>query len=189
MIQSLKLNTLCAKLKRDETFNLFVRACAVEKMSKKIKKLAKDKKLRLLYDKFSPQKLSSFSFTDVDQQHQAIAPFTRQLLWCCVNRSDITLCGTKNEDTEELPEELPELRDNMPRKDALLSKRKNATHNCALVIVVALCMLCYRRNKRSNLLQIIIGYFAFASNVPKQCMEILDQIKLFISYEQILQIF
>ena len=169
MIQSPELDTLRAKLKGDETFDSFVRACAGEKVSKEMKKLAKDKKLRLPCDKFSPQKLSAFSFTDVDQQHQAIAPFTRQLLRCCVKGSDITLRGTEDEDAEELPEELPELRDDMRREDALLSNRRDATRNRALVAVVALCMLCYGRNERSNLLQTIIGYFAFASNVPKRC--------------------
>ena len=187
MIQSPVLNTLRAKLKEDKTFDLFVRACAVEKVSKEMKKLAKNKKLRLPCDKFSSQKLSSFSFTDVNQQHQAIAPFTIQLLRCCINRSDITLRGTKDKDAEELPEELLELRDDMPREDVLLSKRRDATCNCALVAVVALCMLCYGCNKRSNLLQTIIRYFAFANNVPKRCMEVLHQMGLFTSYEQILR--
>ena len=152
-----------------------------------MKKFAKDKKLRLLCNKFSHQKLSSFSFINVDQQHQAIALFTRQLLQCYVNGLDITLCDTKDEDAKELLKELPKLWDNIPRKNALLSKKRDATCNRALVAVVTLCMLCYGRNKRSNLLQTIIGYFAFASNVPKQCVEVLYQMGLFTSYEQILQ--
>lgn len=50
-----------------------------------------------------------------------------------------------------------------------------------------LCMLSYLYDQQSNLLQLIIGHFSFANNIPKHCMELLHQIKIVMSSKTIYQ--
>lgn len=46
-------------------------------------------------------------------------------------------------------------------------------------------MLSYARNERSNILQIVIGYFAFANNATKCMTEILHCMGLQVTYKTV----
>ena len=57
-----------------------------------------------------------------------------------------------------------------------------------LIATISLCMLSYARNTRSNILQVAMGYFAFADNSTKQIMEILHCLGVQVTYKIIRQI-
>ncbi len=54
-----------------------------------------------------------------------------------------------------------------------------------LIATVTLCMLCYAKNQRSNILQVTASYFAYADNTIKRMIENLYCIGFFVTYETI----
>lgn len=66
------------------------------------------------------------------------------------------------------------------------AKAKMDRHrNKPLIATICLCFIGYRRNKNANLLQIVNGYFAFAQNIPKRCLEVFHQMGLIVSGETV----
>ncbi len=46
-------------------------------------------------------------------------------------------------------------------------------------------MLCYAKNQRSNILQVMAGYFAYADNTTKRMVENLYCIGFLVTYETV----
>lgn len=46
-------------------------------------------------------------------------------------------------------------------------------------------MLAYSKSKSANLLQMVAGYFAFAQNVPKRCVEAFHKMGLLVTSETV----
>lgn len=51
----------------------------------------------------------------------------------------------------------------------------------ALIATICLCMLAYSRSKYANLPQMVAGYFAFAQNVLKRCIEVFHKRGLLVT--------
>lgn len=65
-------------------------------------------------------------------------------------------------------------------------KAKTDRHrNKPLIATICLCLIGYGCNKNANLLQIVNGYFAFAQNVLKQCLEVFHQMGPIVSSETV----
>lgn len=61
--------------------------------------------------------------------------------------------------------------------------------NYFLIIIFALYLLSYTQNIQSNIFQTITGNAIFVHNIPKQAIEIFDQMKILIFYKNINQAF
>lgn len=68
-----------------------------------------------------------------------------------------------------------------------IKKRIRQQQNKAYIATICLCMLAYSRRKYAKLLQMIAGYFAFAQNMPKQCVEVFHKIGILVTGETIRQ--
>lgn len=69
--------------------------------------------------------------------------------------------------------------------EAIVGSRKDRRQNKALIAIICLSFLGYTCNKNINLLQVVNEYFGFAQNVPKQCIEVLYQMRVMVSGETI----
>lgn len=57
----------------------------------------------------------------------------------------------------------------------------------SLISTAALSMLCYGRSDRPNALQGLLGYFLFAMNTDKRCVEVLHRLGLSVAYETVIR--
>ncbi len=64
---------------------------------------------------------------------------------------------------------------------------RDCRRNKALIATVSFCMMAYTRNKYTNLLQMVTGYFSFAHNVSKRRTEVYHKMGLVVSYKTIWQ--
>lgn len=55
-----------------------------------------------------------------------------------------------------------------------LEEQNLPKYNKALISIVSLALLCYLRNKCSNLFQKIINHYAFSANILKRFIELLQ---------------
>ena len=72
-------------------------------------------------------------------------------------------------------------------QDELICQTKKASSQRQrdFISMIALCMLSYVKNQRSNVYQIVKSYFTFTYNVAKRCVDVLNSIGLCMSYETI----
>ena len=68
-----------------------------------------------------------------------------------------------------------------------IKKRIRQQRNKALIATICLCMLAYSRSKYANLLQMVAGYFAFAQNMPKRCVEVFHKMGLLVTSKTVRQ--
>lgn len=72
-----------------------------------------------------------------------------------------------------LPQEIP--------KDQEVIRDKN----CILIVTIAICILCYAKNQRFNILQVMIGYFAYVDNTTKYIVENLYYMGFLVIYKTV----
>lgn len=128
----------------------------------------------------SPESFELFSYIEIDKKHQIYTPFTQSLICTCVNSSETII---DDPDVNDLYNISP-LRNNMT-KPPLLKNRTTSQCNHALMLVMALGILCYAQNKRSKFVQKVNTQFAFANNILKRFIESFHQIDYLISYESL----
>lgn len=68
-----------------------------------------------------------------------------------------------------------------------IKKRMRQQQNKGFIATICLCMLAYSRSKDANLLQMVAGYFAFAQNMPKWCVEVFHKMSLLVTSETVRQ--
>lgn len=80
-----------------------------------------------------------------------------------------------------------ELEDALPQK---IPEDENVTQgkDYILIAIIAFCILCYTKNQRFNILQVIAGYFTYANNITKCMVENLHYIEFLIIYKTVRQV-
>ncbi len=134
----------------------------------------------------SPDKIVNFSLSHIDSLHRDQAPFIRSILRACTSDTIEIFPGTPA-DSKETPNICDEMASYQGNLDSfrLLCDRQNSRRNRSLVAVVTLCLLSYARSEQSNVFQTIVGYAAFAHNIPKRAIKTFYQMGLTVSYESI----
>ena len=127
-------------------------------------RLVENPTLRLPASEVSPEALDSFDIKAIARCQNQIALFITSILRSTVGMTD----AFKNNkfDEVEVVEEV-ELGDATAHQTKLPLRSRNRL----LIATVSLCMLSYARSVRSNVLQTMMGYFAFADNTTKRMME------------------
>lgn len=128
----------------------------------------------------NPQQFKLFLFETIDKEHWPNAFFTQMLLRACFN----SYIGIFDNPNIDFTEDLLQIRDNM-KQFRLLGEKTNSTCNGAPIPVIYLLMLCYACNKRSNMMQRVVGQFVFAHNISKRFVKAFHQMGLMVSYESI----
>ena len=144
-------------------------------VSEEMDALVKDKVLRLPVSKVNPETLDKFDVKVVAERQKQVAPLITSLLRVAVG------LDSKDDSVFDNEEATVELGDGPSPEDKLSSRKRSQ----GLVATVSLCMLCYARNQQSNLLQVVLGYLAYADNVTKRMVEILHRIGLTVTYETV----
>ena len=67
----------------------------------------------------------------------------------------------------------------------LLNKQQNSRKNRSLIVIVALCLLCYAQSEKWNIFQAVTGHAAFIHNIPKRAVETFHQMGLLVLYKSI----
>ncbi len=167
-------------------------------ISKKIDKIIVCNTLCFSNVCISPDMLEAFSFADVDIVHQKISPFFMSLFQVATgisrttatfnsnpesNASSFTyaakqryqaLSGSKSDNSDSKANSTESQVSEHKTKDGHIEADVNPlsnSRNQTTITTTLLCMLSYSRRQQSNLLQMIMGYFLFANNVPKRCIE------------------
>lgn len=149
--------------------------------------LCSSKAVRIPLVGFAQDRIDSFSFELLDENHAIHAPILRSLLMAVVqpkrSTSNIRSHSQSNNDaTATLNPDLATDEDFASASDAR-NQPGTARRNRELIATSALSMLAYAHSKNSNLFQVIMGYFAFSSGVKKRSMEVLHRIGCMVSYE------
>lgn len=76
---------------------------------------------------------------------------------------------------DALPQEIPEDQEVTQSRDRIL------------IATVLLCMLCYAKNQRLHILQVMEGYFAYADNTTKRMIENLHCMGFLVIYKTVRQ--
>ena len=63
--------------------------------------------------------------------------------------------------------------------------QKQRLRDTCIINATAVALLCYAKNDRPNALQGIVGYFLFASNTAKRCVEVLNRLGLTVTYKTV----
>lgn len=185
ILQSPQLAHMRRALARDQVFKKFVEECAVEKIQSEMQNIAQNPQLRLLGSTVGPDVLDNFSFRAIDEEHARSAPFLRTVLKAASGNSDTRWASPDKDGNEDVD---VDLEDNMRFRAEKLHQEANAQARwrCAQTIgVVSLCMLSYAHSARSNVLQMVLGYYSFAQNTKKRCVEVLHRLGILVSYETI----
>lgn len=182
IIQSPQLVHMRKALAKDHVFKTFMEECAVERVRNEMQSIAQNPNLRLPGSTLSPDVLENFSFAAIDKEHTRSAPFMRTILKAASN-SDDCWAPADNDSNEDV-----DLEDNMRPQAENLHQEANAAarwRRAQTIRVVSLCMLSYANSERSNVLQMVLGYYSFAQNVKKRCVEVLHRLGVLVSYETI----
>ncbi len=73
------------------------------------------------------------------------------------------------------------------KPDVIGKNYRNRRQNKALIATVSFYMMAYTRNKYTNLLQMVTGYFSFVHNVSKRGTEVYHKMCLVVSYKTVRQ--
>ncbi len=112
--------------------------------------------------------------------HKQEALFLRFFVQACIDSHDRII----DDPNLDLADDIPLLIDNM-RDPPKLEEQNLPKCNRVLISVISLVLLCYAQNERSNLIQRVIGYYAFSANISKHSVESLHQMGIIFSYESI----
>lgn len=116
----------------------------------------------------------------IDRVHKQKVPFIRFFLQTYVDSHNYII----DDLNLDLVDNIPLLYDNIV--DPLELKKQNLSkRNRALISVVSLALLYYGQNEHSNILQRVIGHYAFSGNISKRSVESFYQIGIIVSYESI----
>ena len=122
----------------------------------------------MLAENMNLQALRTFSLVKIDKVHKQKTPILCSFLQVCVD-SHNSIIDNSNLD---LADAFSLFCNNMVNlseiKEQILTK-----HNRALISIISLVLLSYTQNKRSNLFQRVIGYYAFSGKILKHSVELL----------------
>lgn len=124
-------------LLKDQRFENYMVKYSREKVKEEIDKLISSSRLQKQAANGSPESFETFSYINVDKKHRRHALFTQALLCKCVDSSDAIMANLDAMGNDNIS-----MRDHMTERP-LLKDRTTFQHNCALVAVLALSMLCY----------------------------------------------
>ena len=168
------------RLVQSNSFRRLLRRYTSQVVDEEMTSLVEHRALRFPAGSVSPEALEQFNLKAIAQHHNRIAPILTSVLRRAVGVTD----PFNDSNFDEDPPEVAELGEEAERPARPLSRRRDKL----LIATISLCMLSYARNMRSNILQIAMGYFAFANNSTKQMIEILHCLGMQVTYETIWQI-
>lgn len=147
--------------------------------------LARNPDMHIPLSGFAQSRIDAFSFDDLDNAHKRTALVLQSLLMAVI---------VPLHDTGAAPELRADTAgsDSDPAADLVIGTQgedvETQGQNRKLAATSALSMLAYAHSKNSNLFQVIMGYYAFASGVKKRSMESLYQIGCMVTYESVLRV-
>lgn len=176
-----KYETHCDQLLTDKEIGHEMASFAFQIASSGMETLVAHKALRLPISNVSPDTLEQFDPKVIAEHQSILAPLTTSVLRACTGLDASDIMATAN---ANLPKATNlELRDD-PTRPAPPRGR-----DCKQIATISLCLLCYARNKRSNVLQMTMDYFAYADNTTKQMVEIFHRMGLAMTYKTVKRAF
>lgn len=177
LLENPVFHSLHLMLYKDRRFVTYMEKYGRAKVTEEMNQLISTPRLRKKASDIFLESFKSFSYVEIDRKHRRYVSLTQSLICICVNSSETIIHNSHAIDFYNIPL----LRDNMT-EPPLLKDQTTSQRNRTLIAVVALGMLCYARNKCSNIMQRVNTQFAFANNVPKRFVELFHQMSLFVSY-------
>lgn len=195
LIESPNLSEIQKVLKRDSRFKAFAIKCVQDIVKDEMSIVVSNPKLSMSHSKISLNAIEGFSISTINNKHVRSAPILRFILSASVDNIGVLSHSchwgienpdANNESNESEIEMRIELKDEINR-DKLIRQTKtaNSQHRRDLVPMVALYMLSYTRSQRSNIYQMIKGYFIFVYNVAKRYIDVLYSMGLCVLYKTI----
>ncbi len=143
--------------------------------------LVAHKALRLLISKVNVKILGKFDAVSIAQCQRHCAPLLTSILRTCTGIESVDDDQELHSDDEEDGLELGDA----PLQEIPEDQEVTRGRDRILIATVALCMLCYAKNPRSNLLQVIAGYFAYADNTTKRMVKNLHCMGFLVIYKTV----
>jgi hypothetical protein len=128
-----------------------------------------------------PDTVQDFRFTTLGKIYMELTPSTWSLIcgMCDVHEDEVTTFfrdRTADDSPDDNIEQLQE-RSQQENSDSLKSRSRQNT----LIAIITIGMLMFTRSRRCNTLQILMGYYFFATLTGKRLIGVLNHIGLSVS--------
>ena len=147
-------------------------------LEREIDTLACSKDSQCQMKAFTAEHIEKFIPKLLDAAHRRHAPLVRNVLHR-MTKADQYPPGLSSADHE--------LECDIPTTGRSGAGGQRRHRDRGLIAITALCMFCYGRNDRPNALQGLLGFFLFATNTAKRCVEVLHRFGLSAAYETVIR--
>jgi hypothetical protein len=132
-----------------------------------------------------PDAVQDFRFTTLGKIYMELAPTTWSLVcgMCGVLKDEVTTFfqdGAADDSPDDIMEQLQQ-----PSQEENTNSPKSRSRQNTLIAIITIGMLMFVRSRRCNTLQIIMGYYFFATRTGKRPIGVLNHIGLSVSYDTI----
>jgi hypothetical protein len=156
------------------------------KPRKEVETVRTDPRCRMGAKGVCPNTVQDFRFTTLGKVYLELAPTTWSLIcgMCGVDEDEVTAFFQEDTTADDLPDDIMEQLQGPSQEENTDSPKSRSRQN-TLIAIITIGMLMFARSRRCNTLQIIMGYYFFATRTGKRPIGVLNHLGLSVSYDTI----
>jgi hypothetical protein len=149
---------------------------------KEVETIRSDPRCRMGAKGVCPDAVQDFQFTKLGKIYMELAPTTWSLIcgMCGVQEEEITTFF-RNGSADDSPDISEHLLTPDPEENTDFARSRQKT----LIVIITIGMLMFARSRRCNTLQIMMGYYLFATRTGKRPIGVFNHLGLSVSYDTI----